>query len=56
MQETEILGYAQRLFDAHGDKAEFEAAQKERECEEKGDTEGAADWAKIRLAIHEMRG
>ena len=55
MKETEIIDYARRLYEAHGDKAEAEAAQKEREARESGDVDGADNWARIRLAIHDMR-
>jgi hypothetical protein len=55
MNEVEIVDYARRLFEAHGDKAEAEAAQREVEARKKSDETEARDWARIRLAIHEMR-
>ena len=51
-----IQEHARRLYEAHGDKAEFEAAQKARQHEEKGELEQAASWRKVRDAISEMRG
>ena len=56
MEIKKVGEYARALYDAHGDKAEAEAAQKIRECEEAGKTEEAADWQAIRKAIHELRG
>ncbi|MGI9531437.1 hypothetical protein [Lutimonas sp.] len=56
MQTTEIIEHARKLLDAHGDKAEVEAAQNARKFKEKGDLEQADHWQKIRAAIHQMRG
>ena len=55
MRETEILDYARRLLEAHGDRAEREAAQKARQFEEQHDDEQAETWRRIRIAINEMR-
>jgi len=55
MKETEVTEYAKSLFNAHGDKAEAEAAHKEQEARDSGDEAGADNWHRIRLAIHEMR-
>ena len=55
MRETEILDYARRLLEAHGDKAEREAAQKARQFEEQHDDEQAETWRRIRIALNEMR-
>ena len=35
MHETQVLDYAKSLLDAHGDKAEAEAAARVRQFEEK---------------------
>lgn len=56
MRESDVADYAKRLLDAHGGKAEAEAAAKVREFEEKNDVEQAETWRKIRAAISEMRG
>jgi hypothetical protein len=56
MNTVEIHDTARRLFEAHGDKAELEAAQKARLLLEDGDTENAEDWKRIRQAIAQMRG
>ena len=56
MQSTEINEHARKLFEAHGDKAELEAAQKASKCKEEGDQKQAEDWEKIRTAIRQMRG
>lgn len=55
MRENEIIDYARRLLEAHGDKAELEAAQKVRELEEQKDEGQAETWRKIRAAISELR-
>ncbi|MEM1199002.1 MAG: hypothetical protein AAGI06_06790 [Pseudomonadota bacterium] len=51
-----IQEHARRLYEAHGDKAEFEAAQKARMHEEQGETEQAESWRKVREVINQMRG
>jgi hypothetical protein len=56
MRESDIADYAKRLLNAHGGKAEAEAAAKVREFEEKSDVVQAETWRKIRSAISEMRG
>ena len=56
MERTRIAESARALHEAHGDKAEVQAAQKAKRLEEAGDADGAADWRAIREAIREMRG
>ena len=56
MRETEIVDYAKRLMEAHGDKAEAEAAQKTRQFEEQNDAEQAETWRRIHATIRELRG
>jgi hypothetical protein len=56
MHMNEIHDYARRLVGAHGDKAEFEAAQKASECDKQGDKAQAEDWRRIQSAIKQMRG
>jgi hypothetical protein len=56
MRETEIQDYARQLFDAHGDKALIEAAQKVRLFEEKGNAEEAKTWRHIEAALKLMHG
>lgn len=56
MQGVEIHEYARKLFDAHGDKAIAEAAQKARACERDGDAEEAETWRRIESALELMRG
>ena len=53
---TEAAQQARALYDAHGDKAEAEIAHKAREAQERGDTDTAEDWNKIRTALKELRG
>lgn len=55
MRENEIIDYARRLLEAHGDKAEAEAAQKMRELEAQNDAKQVETWRKIRSAITELR-
>ncbi|MDR9426831.1 MAG: hypothetical protein RI538_01215 [Salibaculum sp.] len=56
MQIEKIAEYARALYDAHGDKAEAEAAQKARQHEEAGETEEAATWRDVQKAIRQLRG
>ena len=56
MNTTQISEYAQSLYRAHGDRAEAEAAQKARTCEESGNTAQAEDWRAIQAAIRSRRG
>jgi hypothetical protein len=53
---TMVDDYANRLFSAHGDRAEYEAAQKAKVCEESGNAEEAAQWRKVREKIRILRG
>jgi hypothetical protein len=55
MNESEIIDYAKRLLEAHGDKAEFEAAQKARDFEAAADEAQAEVWRRIRTTINELR-
>jgi len=55
MDSLKIIEHARQLFEAHGDKAEAEAAQKASSFEAEGDNDQAEIWKKIRNAIHEMR-
>ena len=50
-----IAEHARALLDAHGDKAEAEAAQKASALNALGKTDEAAQWNKVRKAIHELR-
>jgi hypothetical protein len=56
MSIVQIDDYAQRLYAAHGDRAEYEAAQKARDSEARGDAEAAEQWRQVRAAIRAMRG
>jgi len=56
MQEIDIHDYARQLFDARGDKAVAEAAQKARSLEEQGQREEAETWRHIEAALKLMRG
>lgn len=55
MRENEVIDYARRLLEAHGDKAEAEAARKVREFEQQNDQAQLDTWKKIRTAITELR-
>jgi hypothetical protein len=48
--------YARQLFEAHGDRAIAEAAQKAAACESKGETDQAMVWRRIEDALKEMAG
>ena len=56
MTAIQIDDYAQRLYAAHGDRAEYEAAQRAKESEAKGDAQAAEQWRQVREAIRMMRG
>lgn len=56
MQTADVIRHARALYDAHGDKAEAEAAQKAATARETGDADSAETWTKIRLHIKELRG
>jgi len=56
MQEIDIHDYARQLFDARGDKAVVEAAQKACSLEEHGQREEAETWRHIEAALKQMRG
>jgi hypothetical protein len=56
MNIVHIDEYARRLYSAHGDRAEYEAAQKAKESEAKGDADAAEQWRQVRAAIRSMRG
>jgi hypothetical protein len=56
MDSMAIHDYARRFIGAHGDKAEFEAAQRATICERQGEKDQADDWRRIQAAIKEMRG
>ena len=56
MKTTAIAAFAQELMEAHGSKAEAEAAQKAVAAENAGNAEEAQNWRKVRAAISQMRG
>ncbi len=56
MDMTQIDDYANRLYSAHGDKAEYEAAQKAKAAEESGNADQAEQWRKVREKIRILRG
>ena len=56
MEPTKVAEYARALYEAHGNKAEAEAAQKAKHYEESGNEREAENWRAIRAAIRELRG
>jgi len=56
MDTSKVAEYARALFDAHGDRAEAEAAQKAKHHEDAGEAKEAEIWRAVRAAIREMRG
>jgi hypothetical protein len=54
MGEIEISDYARQLFEAHGDKAIAEAAQKACTYEEQGEKEQAETWRHVEAALRLM--
>ena len=55
MDTLKIAEQARALLNAHGDKAEAEVAQKAATLKAAGKTDEAAQWDKVRKAIHELR-
>jgi hypothetical protein len=56
MSIVQIDDYARQLYTAHGDRAEYEAAQKAKDSAAKGDTQTAEQWRQVREAIRVLRG
>lgn len=56
MEEIQIHDYARQLFEARGERAIVEAAQKACACEKRGDAEEAEIWRHIEAALKSMRG
>jgi hypothetical protein len=56
MDARQIDDVAQRLYRAHGDRAEYEAAQKAKRCEDVGADDDAASWRSVRARIRILRG
>lgn len=55
MPATKVAEFARQLLDAHGARAEIEAAQKLQEAEDRGAAREADSWRRIRAAIRELR-
>ena len=56
MREGEIYDYARQLFEARGDQAVVEAAQKAVNFEMQGEKGKAQTWRQIEAAMKLMRG
>ncbi len=56
MLGEKVADYARALYDAHGDKAEAEAAQKMAAAEEAGKEDEVAQWRAVREAVRALRG
>lgn len=56
MDASKITDYARALYDAHGDKAEAEAAQKMKTAEAAGKAEEVEQWRSVREAVRALRG
>lgn len=56
MHGKNIIEYARALYDAHGDKAEAEAAQKMNAATEAGNAAEAEEWRAVREAVRGLRG
>ena len=56
MDYSDLVRYARSLYDAHGGKAEAEAARKAVLAHSAGKTREAERWEKIRAQIRELRG
>lgn len=56
MKVTKTTEIAHALYRAHGDKAETEAAQRERNFKDAGNEDEAANWRAIRGSVRQIRG
>ncbi|MEC9368627.1 MAG: hypothetical protein VX871_08030 [Pseudomonadota bacterium] len=56
MDMQQIHEYARRLVEVHGDKAELEAAARQKAAESSGDQAEASRWKRIRASVRERRG
>jgi ATP-dependent helicase/DNAse subunit B len=56
METAKVAEYARSLYEAHGDKAEAEAAQRARQSRKAGNSEEADTWEAIWRAVSEIRG
>ncbi len=56
MDLMKVSEYAQALYSAHGDKAELEAAQRQKQHEAAGEENEAQAWLSIRAAIRQLKG
>lgn len=56
MQMSDVSKYARALYNAHGDQAEAEAAQKATSFEAANDTAQAEQWRSVQRAIRGLRG
>jgi len=56
MLGEKVAGYARALFEAHGDKAEAEAAAKMAAAEAAGKPDEVEQWRAVREAVRALRG
>ncbi len=56
MEMIKVSEYAQALYNAHGDKAELEAARRQSQHEAAGEKMEADTWRSIRESIRQMKG
>jgi ribosomal protein S19 len=56
MQGVELQDYARQLYEARGNKAVADAAQKARALEEEGNKQEAETWRRIEAILKEMLG
>lgn len=56
MEMSQVHNIAKRLYEAHGLKAEVEAARELQEAERAGNDEQKDLWRRVRSAVHDMKG
>lgn len=56
MQLSQVHDFARKFLNAHGKKAEAQAAIRAHRCEQQGDEKEAENWRRIRATLEEMRG
>jgi hypothetical protein len=55
VEEIDIWRTAKILIDAHGENAWLEAAQRADHCLENCNSEGAAVWKRVLLAVEDLQ-
>lgn len=55
MEMTQVRAIAKRIVEAHGAKAELEAAEKLQDAQDARDQQSIELWQRVRAVIREMK-